>query len=94
MSCPEQRSGHVRAEGSLESVSCLLISRKEMDPGVSQSRPRGVKALPILGILRGPGCCPGQAGQDKDAWIPQGSSGSLAQVIRWTDRGSGWLHGG
>lgn len=26
MSCPEQLSGHIRAEGSLESVSCLLVS--------------------------------------------------------------------
>lgn len=26
-------------------------------------------------------CCPGQAGQDKDTSIPQGSSGYLAQVI-------------
>lgn len=32
--------------------------------------------------------------QDKDTWIPQGSSGYLAQVIRWADCGSGWLHRG
>lgn len=75
---------------------CLMLAcfMEGNGPRGESEQTQGWKTLPTLGVLRGPGCCPWQAGRDKDTWIPQGSSGYLAQVIRWADCGSGWLHRG
>ena len=87
MSCPEQLSGHVRAKGSLESVSCLLVSWKEMDPGVSQSRPRGGKLCPLLGFLGVQGAALGRWGEIKTPGFPR------AAVATWPRSSGGPIVG-
>lgn len=75
---------------------CLMLAcfMEGNGPRGESEQTQGWKTLPTLGVLRGPGCCPWQRQGEIKTLDSQGSSGYLAQVIRWADCGSGWLHRG